>query len=134
MKLFIKIILVIWQLPQILLGALFLGIVILFEKYDEAKKVDDDFIIKTNILSGGLSLGYFVFVSDFDEILVKHEIGHCKQSKILGWLYLVVIGLPSIIWAALSRVFIKIRNNYYNLYCEAWADRLGGVEQRDKHI
>lgn len=128
-KTIIKIILVLWQLPQIILGSLLLGVVLLFEKYDEAQKNNDVFIIKTQLFVGGLSLGYFVFIPSFDESLVKHELGHCKQSLYLGWLYLLLIGVPSFVWASLSRVSKSVRVNYYKLYCEAWADRLGGVDR-----
>ena len=36
---------------------------------------------------------------------IKHEYGHTIQSKWLGWLYLLVIGLPSIIWAFIHSNF-----------------------------
>ncbi len=123
----VKILLILWQLPQIILGTLLLGIVILSGKYDEAKKIDDDFVIKQTLFGGGLSLGYFIFVSSFDARLIAHELGHSKQSKYLGWLYLIVIGLPSFLWAALSICSKKVRINYYRLYTESWADKLGGV-------
>lgn len=128
-KTFVKIILVIWQLPQIILGALLLAVVLLFEKYSEAQKKNDDFVIKTTLFSGGISLGYFVFVSSFSENLINHELGHCKQSKYLGWLYLIVIGLPSIIWCGLKQIGLFKNTSYYWLYCEAWADKLGNVDR-----
>ncbi|MCL2539679.1 MAG: hypothetical protein FWE66_05015 [Oscillospiraceae bacterium] len=87
---------------------------------------------------GGVSLGAFIFVcsdipkdraptSDF----INHEYGHCIQSTILGPLFLLVIGLPSIIWAGCFEDW-RVKNNksYYWLYCESWADKLGGVTRR----
>ena len=61
-----------------------------------------------------------------------HEYGHSIQSKILGPLYLLVIGLPSIIWAGL---FEKYRNkhkiSYYSFFTEKWANKLVGLSEKD---
>ncbi len=78
---------------------------------------------------GGISLGLFVFVKPNAEArLISHEYGHTLQSLILGPLYLLVIGLPSFIWANLP-YFRRMRKeksiSYYSLYCERWADVLG---------
>lgn len=79
---------------------------------------------------GSVSLGMFVFVSEeYRErdilALISHEYGHCIQSLILGPLYLLVIGLPSFIWAG---AFKKIRQrrgmSYYRFYTERWANAL----------
>ncbi|MBO5785850.1 MAG: hypothetical protein J6R45_00850 [Clostridia bacterium] len=82
---------------------------------------------------GGISLGLFVFVEQSPrEFLVKHEYGHTLQSLMLGPLYIAVIGIPSFIWANLP-YFRKKRKaegiSYYSLYCEKWANALGGAEQ-----
>ena len=50
--------------------------------------------------------------------------GHQKQSLYLGWLYLLVIGLPSATGNLLNRV---IDFDYYKQPWESWADRLGCV-------
>ena len=48
----------------------------------------------------------------------------------LGWLYLFVIGIPSLAWAILYGTIIKpSTNGYYKFYTEKWADRLGNVER-----
>jgi len=68
----------------------------------------------------------------------KHEYGHTIQSMIFGPLYLIVVGLPSvmqnIIGVILLRRFDKHEYSYayYNRYPEKWADRLGGVEKQDR--
>lgn len=92
-------------------------------------------------MHGGISLGKYSIVNtghyriDISESLkrdtVRHEaIGHAKQSLYLGWLYLIVIGLPSIIWAGLYGSVIKpTKNGYYRFYTESWADKLGGVKR-----
>ena len=79
----------------------------------------------------GLSLGLFLFVPEgADERLLAHEYGHSLQSLLLGPLYLLVIGLPSVIWAgfpALERRRVRRQVSYYAFYTERWADRWGGV-------
>lgn len=55
----------------------------------------------------GVSLGrYIIFSNDVHLSLdaLKHEYGHTLQSKKLGWLYLIVIGLPSFIGNLYDRV------------------------------
>lgn len=57
------------------------------------------------------------------------------QSRMLGWLYLPVVGLPSISRAAYALLYREVTGRqwtgYYDGYPENWADRLGGV-QRDE--
>ena len=44
--------------------------------------------------------------------------------------YLIIIGLPSLIWASIYGKLIPYTNNgYYKFYTEKRADRLGGVER-----
>ena len=66
---------------------------------------------------------------------VYHEYGHQIQSKRLGWLYLLIIGLPSISFNILDMI---IHRNWspldrmrwcYKLPWEANADKLGGVDR-----
>ncbi len=81
---------------------------------------------------GGVSLGLFVFAEKCDKErekqLISHEYGHCVQSLILGPLYLLVIGLPSVTWATIfSRRRKKgVQENYYKFYTEKWAERIAG--------
>lgn len=118
----------VWQLPQNLLGYLYKTITNTFIVY---KPKDSNTSIKyyANVLSGSVSLGNYVFLCDShqdNKKVILHETGHCKQSKILGPLYLLVIGLPSIIWATLYS-FIPYFNknyNYYDFYTEKWANDL----------
>ena len=57
---------------------------------------------------------------------IMHEYGHCRQSQMLGWLYLIVVGLPSILHAG----FCRCKNHsYYDMWFERWADKLGGVNR-----
>ena len=79
-------------------------------------------------MTGAITLGNYVFVglnSEYRET-VKHELGHTIQSKILGPLYLIIIGIPSIIWAAVHK---KIAPNkpYDWFYTESTANKLGNL-------
>ena len=98
--------------------------------------------------TGGISLGMFVFVGertdkaqhdyrerhgaeyteDIQQSILVHEYGHTIQSLILGPLYLLVVGLPSIIWAKSKRnVEYRARTGtkYTSYWCEKWANNLG---------
>ena len=88
--------------------------------------------------SSGVSFGKYIFVpfvvadptSDRIQQYIKHEYGHTIQSKYLGWFYLLVIGLPSVIWNGCFRGYrAKTGVSYYSFYTESWADKLGGVER-----
>lgn len=82
---------------------------------------------------GSVSLGMFIFLSDrhpsrYGRMILTHEYGHTVQSLILGPLYLIVIGLPSLLWAGIP-LFSRLRQrkhiSYYRLYTERWANFLG---------
>ena len=122
-----KILHFIWGLPQNIIG----GIMhLIFRWKNPHKKYKNAYVCKCPL--GNVSLGMFIFVSNLDwEETVKHEYGHTIQSMILGPLYLLVIGLPSVIWAGCFGKYRRKHNiSYYSLYTEAWADKLGGVTRR----
>lgn len=121
----------IWELPQKLLAAAVkkLSKAQLISEYNEAK-------IYYWKWSGGMSLSNNIFVpfeqynkTEYQINYVKHEYGHTIQSKILGPLYLFVIGLPSILWAWLGENYRKKNKvSYYAFYTEKWANKLGGAK------
>jgi len=84
---------------------------------------------------GGISLGAFIFIDTeitkedaSASTFVNHEAGHAIQSTILGPLYLLIIGLPSMIWAQFFDGYRKRKSvSYYSFYTESWADELCGV-------
>ena len=86
---------------------------------------------------GGISLGAFIFTADNvakehanKGELIKHEYGHCLQSLLLGPLYLVIIGLPDIIWLiCFARWREKHNKSYYWFFTESWADNWGNVNR-----
>ena len=108
----------VWQLPQNLLGML----------YKDC--ISDDIITRVNYDAtdyecyltrngGGVTLGRYIFINqnytDLSNVIL-HEIGHTKQSRILGPLYLIIIGIPSITWACLRRIIPTLKKiNYYSL-------------------
>lgn len=118
-----NILLYLWQLPQNLLGLAVIA-------FTSAFRTKDGRYWVTGIGGFGVSLGNYVIFGDMNgryipiEKSIKHEQGHQKQSLYLGWLYLLIIGLPSVIGNLLNRV---IDFDYYKQPWEAWADRLGGV-------
>ena len=121
----------IWQLPQNLIGLIYAAIIyeeIVDKNYDK----DRNYYIFLTKNSGGVSLGKFTFsyykAIDLD-CSIAHEYGHTKQSRYLGPLYLLVVGLPSLIWALLHTS--KTKRSYYDFYTESWANKLGGVKEEN---
>ena len=113
-----------WQLPQNLVALLmmpFLGKMklIRFDLYT--------FAFECEKMSGGISLGNFIFLSPTSaqrEATILHEYGHVLDSQKFGWLYLFVIGIPSLLWAG----FLSQDKCYYDFYTEKWANRNAGLK------
>lgn len=133
-----RIISILWQLPQDLVGALIKEYLEAREGYTKEWDEDGVTVFVSEHFSGGISLGHFVILSESLEradnrlkrpLHLMHELGHCKQSEYLGWLYLLVIGLPSIVWATIHTYCKRIADkyDYYSFYTEKWANKLGGV-------
>lgn len=121
----------IWQLPQHLLALIILLINRKNTRVMETATGIKYYLVKY-IMDCGISLGdYIIIDADFSVCIVDvhHEYGHSIQSHIFGPLYLLVIGLPSIINNIISRVKDKPFKWYYTRYPEKWADSLGGVKQ-----
>ena len=125
-----------WEVPQNALGSI-------VKKVCKAKVCTTykEATVYTWGINGGMSLGKHIFVPftvedlkhPYVQSVIKHEYGHTIQSKYLGWLYLLVIGLPSFIWAqCFDKYRAKTGTSYYAFYTERWADKLGGVERSKK--
>lgn len=118
----IQIFWIIAQLPQVIIAILmlpFLGTKKLIRKENYC------WIYECSAMSGGISLGCFIFLSPYSakrEATIRHELGHVKQSHRLMWVYLLVIGIPSILWAMFHG-----NKCYYNFYTESWANKLAGL-------
>lgn len=124
-KLIGTIVLVIWQLPQVLLG--FVVRLLTMAKYNKDASKEYDRKIFNWRFKSGLSLSpYYIMVNKYaSPDTIKHEKGHSIQSMYLGPLYLIVIGIPSIIWAGL--IYKHTDKSYYWFYTELWANKLGGA-------
>ena len=126
-----------WQLPQNLCGIIYRSIsednrICVIENND-SRSVDAEVYLQR--AKGGVTLGKYIFINqDYidKEIVIKHECGHVKQSKILGPLYLLVIGIPSILHAWLNNYigccWKNGEYNYFHFYTEKWANKLMGIE------
>jgi hypothetical protein len=124
---FVFALLFLWQLPQNLVAL----IILLFSKTEGVIAYRNYcFALKTKLpqKAGGVSLGSFALISPsnaHDENTIRHELdGHTVDSKIFGPLYLLVIGLPSII----HLLHYDGRKNYYDFYTERWANRHAGLK------
>lgn len=84
--------------------------------------------VYTKYSSGSATLGNYIFISPrATENTIKHEYGHTRQSLYLGPLYLIIIGIPSILWAMIHKT-IASDKLYSWFYTETWADKLGNVK------
>lgn len=122
----------IWQFPQNILGGFLVWLfkAVLHGRYEN--DIIDGYFVATRLAKkwSGVSLGDYIIFSNekyATEINIRHEHGHQKQSLYLGWLYLILIGLPSFIANLIHR---KIDFDYYSTPWERTADLLGHVERR----
>ena len=116
-------ILFLWQLPQNIIALLMMPFI---GKMKLIRYELKSFVFECTKMNGGISLGNFVFVSPESvkkETVVVHELGHVLQSHMLGWLYLIVIGIPSLL-----NVMFKFTDCYYDWYTESWANKLAGLK------
>lgn len=127
MKYIRNLILFIWQLPQHIVALIYFGYLVMMCKDLGIDSRYKQAIVIPCVMIGAVTLGNYVFVGLNSEYrkTVKHELGHTIQSKILGPLYLIVIGIPSITYCGLRRIFPSLRKkNYYDFYTEKWANNL----------
>jgi hypothetical protein len=129
-------ILLVWELPQVLLGFLVYAIVKLRRRIVRIVREKHHFFIETP--NTGVSLGWFIFWTPRGNRFIylkndcrMHEYGHARQSARLGPFYLLVVGIPSVLRVFYRWLYQKKYNHgwrkYYNGFPEKWADKLGGV-------
>ena len=124
----------IWQLPQNLLGLILLKI---YKHEKEYHRLNGRIFYYTDEMPSGISLGNYIIINREDrEKDMRHEYGHTIQSRWLGWFYLLLIGLPSILWCIIDRLIVqrfvsweRSKRIYYSMPWEHWADKLGGVKR-----
>ena len=132
----------VWELPQLWTGYLFAqwrNIVGRVERVDTLEGVT--FVTGRHWVPrayAGVSLGCFanMWVSgsigdDFEQYaqhspfnIFRHEYGHTVDSQLWGWLYLPVVGLPSLISQALG-LSPKAHHRHDDFWAERRADRFG---------
>jgi hypothetical protein len=117
------ILLFIWQLPQNIVALVmmpFLGKL----KLIKSDKYCLAFVGEK--MTGGISLGSFIFISKYMGYVdryVAHEYGHAVDSHIMGPLYLLIIGIPS-----LMNAWFNFTDCYYDWYTERLANKHAGLE------
>jgi hypothetical protein len=121
-----------FEFPQNLMG--FMGYIVFTKILKHSYYMyHDTYIIHVAGRWGAISLSRYIFADDYcyRTDIIKHEYGHRKQSQLLLFLYIFVIGFPSLIWRCLFSSY-RARHNisYYCFYTEVWANRLGGYRRR----
>lgn len=131
MQKFYDILLFIHQLPQNIIGLLVIW-------FTGARKTSRHFeYVAYTFRPFGVSLGNFIIFGKYQGSTTDylHEYGHHRQSLYLGWLYLFVIGIPSLCGNIWDRLFHKNWTDkerekwYYSQKVEHWADCLGNVDR-----
>lgn len=132
MNTFKTVMLWIWQLPQNLV-ALVMLLVLQGETKHRLGSIRFYFL---RTFPGGITLGEYIIVGTKQNLTVRHEFGHVLQSRYLGPLYLLVIGLPSMLHAWLNGVIgccDRHPEGYYHFWTEKWADRLAAINRNKKN-
>lgn len=124
MKKLIKFLLWLWQFPQNYLAFIICGLLCYnyYSSYYNGK-----ILIITNYILCGFSLGDYIFITpNYSNKVLKHELGHCYQSQLLGWFYIPIIAIPSVLHNIYCRILRKLgyRPDYYKFYTEKWANKL----------
>jgi len=130
-----------WEAPQTALGVAILGVEAARKRIRNIEVEDGRMVVESR--GTGISLGHIVFWSressrwhELDDRNRAHELGHTKQSRLFGPLYLPIIGIPSISRAIYALAHREITGRewtrYYDGYPEKWADRLGGVARDEE--
>lgn len=137
-----RLVLYVWQLPQNIIALLLLGVLKLSGILSKIPWAHSEIgLYLSNKILAGISLGNYIILPGktphhYPSVnRVKHEYGHHRQSLMLGPLYILIIGIPSIlgnIWDRLFHSKWKLEDSYYwyyNLPWEKWADKLGNVKR-----
>ena len=124
--------LLLWQLPQTIVGLLALAIFRNYEVYhNEDAKIKVLQINKWYVLGYACcSLGPFILTTpSCEDNTKKHESGHSKQSLYLGPIYLLAVALPSVCLYCYKFIFKKDITWYLSKYPECWAEKLGHTKR-----
>lgn len=91
-----------WQLPQVLLGYIMLAVLRLQGRVRLVLTSENGVQVwASRKMRGAISLGMLTIHSPYELAPndIRHELGHTAQSRLLGPLYLPIIGLPSLLHA-----------------------------------
>lgn len=118
---------ILWELPQFIIGCV-LGVYYSRNNTIRIRKGNTT-VLKVVKFNKGISLGKVVIVGHLTgETTIRHELGHSRQSVILGPFYLLIIGIPSLLHNVIHKLFKK-RWNYYGFYTERWADKIADINR-----
>ena len=117
-----------WQLPQLIAAFIYYRYLKRKDEILDTCTCQGAIVFIKRKSCGSVTLGPYIFLSPkATDTTIRHEWGHTRQSLILGPLYLIVIGIPSIIWAATHRT-IAPNTDYFDFFTEKWANKLGDVD------
>lgn len=132
MKTMKNILLIIWQLPQTVVALILLYYYkgtgkVRTKVYFTSRNLNTIIYVLEHKWAWGFSLGYFVFITNKmfyhkskSQRYITHECGHSLQSLYLSWLYLFVIGIPSLLITGINPATAQ------RCCFEKWAWRLSG--------
>lgn len=114
-----------WQFPQNYIAFLIYGCLGYLCHY--GGKYNGKNLIITEYILSNFSLGDYIFaLPNSTDKSLRHELGHSYQSQLLGWLYIPVVAIPSILHNLVHYIAYKLGKewDYYSFYTEKWADKL----------
>jgi hypothetical protein len=134
--------LLVWELPQNVLGAAAFGLRLATGSVARARFERERIMVEIDG-DAAVSLGLFVFFTTHDTGYVPagpenrdHEYGHSIQSRWLGPLYLPIVGVPSVMRVLYAFAYRHVVGRrwcgYYDGFPERWADELGGVDRTQR--
>ena len=137
-KLFLRLFLFCWELPQNILGIFFLIMFFLRKRINKISFEKERYFIEIKS-EGAISLGLFIFHTTKDNNYVpvglenkNHEYGHSIQSRYLGPFYLFTVGLSSeirLLYAVIFKKYFGHRwDGYYSGFPEKSADKMGEAD------
>jgi hypothetical protein len=129
---------VLWEQPQTALGAAVLLVRWACGLVERVEWAGGRALVLSR--GGGVSLGLFVFYNGRESRWFypgsgtrEHEYGHTFQSRWLGPLYLLLVGIPSFGRGTYAVVYREWTGRRWRGYFDGWpekqADRLGGVDR-----
>jgi len=117
-----------WETKQTILGKSFAHIRNITGNVDNVEIKNGIVLVNDNnprsTTEWGIIMGPYINSQnmEIDDQMYQHELGHTIQSKILGLLYLLKVGVPSIIT-------VNFGTYHDNCWYETWANNLGGAPQ-----